>query len=208
MIFLMSGISKEKKIASQKDDLKLIQEISEGSQIAYRKIQEKYYKIVSALIRKMIQNEDDVEDLTQETFIKAFGNIDKFDASYNFSSWLFRIASNHCIDFLRKRRFQTVSIDQSVSNDEDEQYIEIKDDSYQPEINVLNQERITALYDAIEKLPDNYRLIIKLRHEEDMDYHQISQKLDLPLGTVKAHLFRARKSLLSILKQNKELFVN
>jgi RNA polymerase sigma factor (sigma-70 family) len=203
----MSSISKEKKLISQNEDLELLDRISNGEQLAYKKLQEKYHKIISSLIRKMIQDEDDIDDLTQEAFIKAFSNLEKFDKSFNFSSWLFRIASNHCIDFLRKKRFQTVSIDQSVSNDEDEQYIEIKDDSYQPEISFLNQERINALNEAIDSLPENYRVIIKLRHEEDMDYQDIANELDLPLGTVKAHLFRARKSLLQILKSKNDLFV-
>lgn len=203
---MQSSISKDKKKKSQEEDLLLLEEIAKGSQAAYNKLQKKYYKIVLSLIRKMIKDEDDVEDLTQEAFIKAFGALDSFNSNYNFSSWLFRIASNHCIDFLRKKRFQTISINQPVNNDEDEQYIEIKDDSYQPEITIMNEERKAALKKAIEELPENYRDIIKLRHEEDLDYKEISEKLDMPLGTVKAHLFRARKLLLETLKKQPEFF--
>ena len=203
---MQSSVSKEKKKKSQAEDLELLENINKGSQAAYNRLQKKYYKIVLSLIRKMIKDEDDAEDLTQESFIKAFGALDSFNKNYNFSSWLFRIASNHCIDFLRKKRFQTISINQPVNNDEDEQYIEIKDDTYQPEITVMNEERKIALNNAIDELPENYQKIIKMRHEMDMDYKEISQKLDMPLGTVKAHLFRARKALLEILKKQPEFF--
>lgn len=204
----MGNISKEKKIKSQQEDMLLLEGIGNNDQLAYKKLQNKYYNIVLSLIRKMIQNEDDVEDLAQEAFIKAFSNLDKYNDTFNFSSWLFRIASNHCIDFLRKKRFQTISISQPVNNDDDEQYIEIKDDSYQPEVAVLNDEKKEFLYKAIEELPENYRQIIKMRHEDDMDYKEISKELDMPLGTVKAHLFRARKTLLEKLKKNQDLFTN
>ena len=203
---MQSSVSKEKKQKSQAEDLELLENINQGSQAAYNRLQKKYYKIVLSLIRKMIKDEDDAEDLTQEAFIKAFGALESFNKNYNFSSWLFRIASNHCIDFLRKKRFQTISINQPVNNDEDEQYIEIKDDTYQPEVTVMNEERKTALNNAISELPENYQNIIKMRHEMDMDYKEISQKLDMPLGTVKAHLFRARKALLEILKKQPEFF--
>lgn len=202
----MSNISQEKKIKSQEEDLLLLKDIRDGNQLAYKQLQNKYSKIISTLIRKMIKDEDDVEDLTQEAFIKAFGNLDKYNETFNFSSWFFRIASNHCIDFLRKKRFQTISIDQPINDDEDDQYFDIKDDTYQPETTILDKERKELLYQTIDELPDNYKLIIKLRHEEDLDYKEISDKLDLPLGTVKAHLFRARKILLEKLKTHSDIF--
>ena len=102
----------------------------------------------------------------------------------------------------------TVSLSQPVGNSDDDYFFEIEDKSYVPDIGVLADERKKALKEAIENLPDNYREIIKLRHEEEMDYNQISKQLDLPLGTVKAHLFRARKLLLADLKKKKELFTD
>ena len=143
----------------------------------------------------MIKNDSDVEDLVQETFIKAYKALDKFKFNYSFSAWIYRIASNNTIDFLRKRRFDTFSIDKPIGNAEDENYFEIEDNSYSPDANVLDEQKSEIIQDAIDSLPENYREIILLRHEEELDYKAIADKLDLPLGTVKAHLFRARKLL-------------
>lgn len=191
---------------SKQEDIAVISSILAGDKSQFRILEKKYRKIIITLIRKMIKNEDDVADLVQETFIKAYNALDKFQFGFSFSSWLYKIASNTCIDFMRKRRFQTVSLDQPITKDEDH-YMEIKDNSYNPDINFDAEERKKALIKAIESLPENYKKIIKLRHEEDMDYLDISKVMNLPLGTVKAHLFRARKILLSQLTNQRYLFV-
>lgn len=196
--------------SSQLEDLNHIKRILDGDSNAFGKLQNKYKPIIASLIRKMIKDEDDVDDLVQETFIKSYKAIDRYNPDFNFSAWIYRIASNTCIDFLRKKRFNIVSLDKPIgaSEDDDGFFIEIEDDSYQPDIEVINKERSAALFNAIENLPTKYKLIIKLRHEEEMDYNEISQKLDIPLGTVKAHLFRARKLLLDELRKVNNLFYN
>jgi RNA polymerase sigma factor (sigma-70 family) len=193
---------------SREQDLEAVNRVLSGDSSAFQLLQNKYNRIIIALVRKMVRNEDDVEDLAQETFIKAYKALKTFQPGYSFSAWIYRIASNTCIDFLRKKRFMTVSLSQPVGNSDDDYFFEIEDKSYVPDIGVLADERKKALKEAIENLPDNYREIIKLRHEEEMDYNQISKQLDLPLGTVKAHLFRARKLLLADLKKKKELFTD
>lgn len=154
----------------------------------------------------MIKNQSDVEDLTQETFVKAFRALDKFQFNYSFSAWIYRIASNNCIDFLRKKRFNTFSIDKPIGDPEDDNYFEIEDNSYVPDSDVIANERSRILKEAIDNLPENYRVIIELRHNEELDYKTISDKLNLPLGTVKAHLFRARRLLFDALKDRSYLF--
>lgn len=191
---------------SQQEDFDAIRRAIDGESGAYTFLQKKYKKIVLTLIRRMIKDEDDVDDLVQETFIKAFSALNTFQYGYSFSSWIYRIASNNCIDFLRKKRFTMVSISSQYDDSDEDHEIEIKDNSYQPDINLMNDEKKQLLLDAIEKLPENYREIIKMRHEEDMDYKEISDKLNLPLGTVKAHLFRARKILFEELKKHVSLF--
>jgi RNA polymerase sigma-70 factor (ECF subfamily) len=191
----------------QKIDLETIKDILDGNSRSFEILEKQYRRIVASLIRRMIKDEDDVKDLTQETFIKAFSNLDKYQFNYNFSSWLFKIASNTCIDFIRKKRFPTVSISKSGNDSENEQDYEIKDESYVPDFYLMANERKKALLDAIESLPENYKEIIRLRHSEDMDYVDISKKLNLPLGTVKAHLFRARKMLYYFLKNKQHLFI-
>jgi RNA polymerase sigma-70 factor (ECF subfamily) len=155
----------------------------------------------------MIRDEDDIDDLTQETFIKAYKALSSFKEGFSFSSWIYRIASNTCIDFMRRKRFNFVSIDQPITKaGDDEQYIDIEDQDNTPELAYMLNERKRAVEDAIDGLPDNYKVIIKMRHEDELEYAEISKLLNMPLGTVKAHLFRARKILLSTLKQNKSLF--
>ena len=202
-------ITKKNKKNSEdlQEDFEAIRRVLEGDNSAFRLLQKKYKRIISSLIRRMIKNEDDVDDLTQETFIKAYNALPSFKFCYSFSSWIYKIASNTCIDFLRKKRFKTVSLDQPIGDPEEENFLEIEDSSYIPDIRVLSEERKKALVDAIEKLPENYRIIIKLRHEEELDYSEISIRLNIPLGTVKAHLFRARKILYDSLKKYLYLFV-
>ena len=188
------------------EDFELIQEVISGNKEAFAALQKKYYRLISSVIRKMIKDEDDVMDLTQETFIKAYKALPSFKYGYAFSSWLYKIASNCCIDFLRKKRLPTIPLTKPSFIDEEESEIEIEDSSFIPDLNILTQERKNALIKAIEDLPANYKIILKLRHEEDMDYLTIADTLSLPLGTVKAHLFRARKMLYISLKNQKHLF--
>lgn len=154
----------------------------------------------------MIRNEEDVQDLVQETFIKVFKSLDKYQSNYSFSSWLYKLASNHCIDFLRKKRLSTISLNYHNAKSGDEQEIEIEDNSNLPDSDILAFEKKEILKKAISKLPENFQLIIKLRHEEELDYQQISERINIPLGTVKAHLFRARKILEAYLRKYIYLF--
>jgi RNA polymerase sigma-70 factor (ECF subfamily) len=195
----------EKSDNAYKVDYEIVQRILSGEKDSFRVLQDKYYSIIHTLIKRMIKNEDDVNDLTQESFIKAYKALDKFQYGYSFSAWLYRIASNTCIDFLRKKRFNEISLNQPLANTDD-YYLEIEDQSYIPDIEIQNKEKSIVLQQAIEKLPDNYRTIIKLRHEEELDYKEIAERLNIPLGTVKAHLFRARKLLFQALKKHTHLF--
>lgn len=203
-------LAKQRKVKnkadSREEDFAAIRKALVGNEQAYEFLQKKYRKVVASLIRRMVKDEDDIDDLTQETFIKAFGSLDSFKFNYSFSSWIYRIASNNCIDFLRRKRFATISISQPIGDGDEEHTFEIKDVSYQPDTSYMQDERQRILFEAIDKLPENYRQIIKLRHEEDLDYKDIADQLDLPLGTVKAHLFRARKILLTELKKHAGLF--
>ena len=203
-------VQTENQKKSQEQDIKAVEKVLAGNSSAYDILQKKYRRLISSLIRRMIKDEEDVLDLTQETFIKAYNGLDKYQSAYSFSSWLFKIASNTCIDFLRKKRLSSVSLSQTFINDSGEETdeVELKDDSYVPDLNLLMQERKQTLLDAINSLPENYRLIIKMRHTEDLDYLEISEKLNMPLGTVKAHLFRARKILYNQLVNHRYLFTD
>jgi len=202
------AITDEKRQQQNEEDFNAVRKLLAGDKSAFEFIQKKYKPILRSLIRKRIDNEDDIEDMMQETFIKVYNAIDSFKFEYSFYSWINRIASNHCIDFLRKKRFNMISLDQPLGNDDDENYLELGDDSYIPEKYILGDERTELLLEAINQLPDNYKEIIRLRHEEELDYKEIADKLDIPLGTVKAHLFRARKLLYEYLKKFRHVFEN
>lgn len=194
------------KKEQNEEDIRIIKSILEGDTRQYDLLQKKYRLLISSLIRKMIRDEDDIDDLVQDSFIKAYNALDKFQHEYSFSSWLYRIASNTCIDFLRKKRFATISIENPVYSQDDDGAMDIADKSFEADLSVLGEERRKALLEAIADLPENYREIIELRHEQELDYKEISDRLEMPLGTVKAHLFRARKMLLTKLKKHKHLF--
>lgn len=184
------------------EDMKIIRDILDGNTRAFGKLRDRYYTLILIAVKKMIHNEEDAEDLVQETFIKVYHALDRFKEGYTFSSWIYRIASNTCIDFLRKKRFPMVSISNPYPTSDDDMYLDIEDKVPTADIQMLTDERRDALNNAIASLPEKYRYIISLRHENNMDYKDIADKLRMPLGTVKAQLFRARKLLFEELKQN------
>jgi RNA polymerase sigma-70 factor (ECF subfamily) len=190
-----------RRLQSRQDDAELIRRAAAGEQSAFKALEKKYRGAITALIRRMMNNHpNDVEDLVQESFIKAFQAIGSFNNEFAFSTWLYKIASNHCIDFLRKKRLKTFSIDQPIETKDGSVEYEIYDDSAAPDLDLHSRERAKLIRAAIDDLPEKYRLVIHLRHEEEMDYQEIADKLNIPLGTVKAHLFRARAMLYKKLK--------
>ncbi len=192
--------SQENKNASKLEDYELIGNALKGDQSAYDRLMKKYYKLVNNLIYRMIYNKEDVEDLTQEAFIKAFNSLEKFDHQFAFSTWLYKIASNNCIDYLRKKKLSTISIDKEIDSEDDDLRFEIPDNDYKPDRNILDTEKKKILEDAIASLPEKYKTVILLRHQDEMEYEEIAQKLNIPLGTVKAHIFRGRELLNKYLK--------
>lgn len=190
----------EKTSASKVEDIILIKSALAGEQGSYDKLMKKYYNLIQSLVYRMIFNKEDVEDLTQEAFIKAFNSLHKFDREFAFSTWLYKIATNNCIDYLRKKKLTTFSIDKEISSEDDDLRFEIPDEEQKPDKRVMNEQREEIIKQAIEGLPEKYRKVILLRHKEEKDYEEIAEELDIPLGTVKAHLFRARELLNKFLK--------
>lgn len=192
--------NQENKNNSKVEDYELIDRAIGGDQSAYDKLMKKYYNLVHNLIFRMIYNKEDVEDLAQEAFIKAFNSLDKFDRQFAFSTWLYKIASNNCIDYLRKKKLNTISIDKEIDSEDEDLRFEIPDVEFKPDRNIIEDERKALLEEAIASLPEKYRAVILMRHSEEMEYEEIAKKLKLPLGTVKAHIFRGRELLNKYLK--------
>lgn len=185
---------------SNEEDYAIIQEILGGNINLFEKLQNKYRRALSLLINRMINDREEVRDIVQETFIRAYNNLRYFRKEYSFHSWIFKIASNLCIDYLRKRRLQTISIEKPFPTNEEEKHFDYPDKDADVYHKLITEEQSQVLHQAIEMLPDHYRQIIKLRHFEELDYQEIAERLSIPLGTVKVQLFRARKALLEILK--------
>jgi RNA polymerase sigma factor (sigma-70 family) len=180
---------------SRAEDSQLIQEALAGNDLAYKKLMRKYHDAIFSFIFRMIRNREQVEDLTQEAFIKAFGSLGKFNEEYAFSTWLYKIATNNCIDYIRKRKLQVYSIDKPIDSKDSDIPFELPDESYEADQDIISDQRAVLLNQAIAKLPEKYRKVIQLRHVEERSYEEIAEKLKLPIGTVKAHIFRARELL-------------
>ncbi len=180
---------------SRAEDSQLIQEALAGSDLAYKKLMRKYHDAIFSFIYRMVRDREQVEDLTQEAFIKAFSSLSKFNEEYAFSTWLYKIATNNSIDYIRKRKLQLYSIDKPIDSKDSDIQFELPDDSYEADQEIISDQRAVLLNQAIAKLPEKYRKVIHLRHVEERSYEEIAEKLKLPIGTVKAHIFRARELL-------------
>lgn len=181
--------------AEDRSDFELIEDAINGNEDAFGIIMERYKYSLYGLIFKMVRNHEETQDLVQEAFIKSYNALESFNKQYSFSTWLFKIASNNCIDHLRKRRLPTTSIDAPIQTDDGSISQDLPDNSYSPEKDSLRDELFSSVNSIIEELPDKYKEVINLRHKEDKSYEEIAQALDIPIGTVKARIFRAREIL-------------
>jgi RNA polymerase sigma factor (sigma-70 family) len=166
-----------------------------GDQKAYKTLFEMYRQAIFHITVKIVRNSDEANDLVQETFIKAFGSLKTYDHNYRFSTWLYKIAANSSIDFLRKRKIDSLSLDKPIPTRDGDVQMEIPDNTYNPEHDLRNRERTIGIEEAIDSLPEKYREVIVLRHKEDRSYEEIAAMLKVPVGTVKARIFRARELL-------------
>lgn len=183
-------------------DYKLVRKaLEEGDQKAYAELMGRYRDSVYFMLLKMVNNKDDAEDLTVEAFGKAFKRLGQYTPNFAFSTWLFRIATNNCIDFIRRKRKNTYSLDRPMQDDEGgEMMIDIKAETLDPEEHIMKKQKIILLRELVDKLKPRYRTLIEMRYFQELSYEEIAAELDLPLGTVKAQLFRAREFLYNVLK--------
>ena len=191
----------QRKLDSRAEDSRFIAAAIAGNQPAYRALMKKYHDPICNLLFRMIHDKDEVEDLTQEAFIKAFQSLASFNEEFAFSTWLFKIASNNCIDYIRKKKLQTFSIDKPIESSDGDFSFEIPDSTYEPDRDLIARQRTKLLEQAIKSLPAKYRTVILMRHTEEKDYAEIARQLRLPIGTVKAHIFRAREMLYKNLRK-------
>ncbi len=180
--------------------------VDQGDQGAYAELMDRYRESIYYMLLKMVSNTDDAEDLTIEAFGKAFNRLSQYHPSYAFSTWMFKIASNNCIDFIRKqRKKKTTSLDTGMSNEDGESIsFDVEADVRDPEEEMVRDQKIQLMREVVEKLKPRYKQLVMLRYFKEYSYEEIAQELDLPLGTVKAQLFRAREFLANLMKHTKE----
>ncbi len=181
-------------------DYALVESALRGEEKAFAKLLSKYKDAIYYMLLKMVNNKSDAEDLTIEAFGKAFKNLHQYSPSYAFSTWLFKIASNNCIDFLRKKKGVHVPIDNNQDGNDNEQPVRLKSGEPDPEEKMIRIQKAILLRRIVRRLKPRYRTLVELRYFREFSYEEIAKELNLPLGTVKAQLFRAREMLFKMIE--------
>ena len=181
-------------------DVRLVEKAKKNDQAAYAQLMNRYREAIYYMLLKMVNNESDAEDLTIEAFSKAFKNLEQYTPNFAFSTWLFKIASNNCIDFIRKKRIDHISLDREIGDKGRVSSIIIAEVS-DPEEDLIKKQKAKLMRHVVATLKPRYRDLVELRYFKEYSYEEIADELNLPLGTVKAQLFRARELLYNILKR-------
>lgn len=181
-----------------KEDLLLVESAKQGNEKAFAKLMNRYRDSIYFMLLKMVNNPVDAEDLTIEAFGKAFRNLESYTPKFAFSTWLFKIATNNCVDFIRKKQLSPTPFDHLQDN-LDNVTVNIQSDLPDPEESLINHQKIAALKIIVSQLKPRYKSLIELRYYKEYSYEEISSELNLPIGTVKAQLFRAKTLLYNIL---------
>jgi|ERR1035437_1238512 RNA polymerase sigma-70 factor (ECF subfamily) len=188
-----------------RQDYELVKRAMQHEQKAYAELMSRYRDMVYFMMLKMVNNRDDAEDLTLEAFGKAFRNLEKYSPDFAFSTWLFKIASNNCIDFIRRRKATTFSLDKGFDDGDGGEYtMDVKAEVLDPEENLIRKQKGILLREIVDKMQPRYKLLVEMRYFKEMSYEEISVEINSPVGTVKAQLFRAREILYNILKGSED----
>lgn len=180
-------------------DFSLVEAALTGDEKAFAKLMSRYKDAIYFMLLKMVNNRNDAEDLTLEAFGKAFKNLHQYSPNFAFSTWLFKIATNNCIDFLRKRRGVYVSIENNQENGDNDQPIKLRSTEPNPEEKLIRIQKAILMRRIVHRLKPRYRILVELRYFHEFSYEEIAKELNLPLGTVKAQLFRAREMLFKMI---------
>lgn len=188
------------------EDFRLIDMAVGGDDKAYAKLLQRYKRPVYHVILKMVRNVDDAEDLMMESFSKAFRSLHRFKKDFTFSTWLFRIATNNTIDYIRKKKINTLSIENTYTDDDGGSVsIDIEDvQNLNPQDETIRAQKEEIMQLFVNMLPTKYQKLVRLRYFHELSYEEIAVEIEAPLGTVKAQLHRARELLYDLVKNKKE----
>jgi RNA polymerase sigma-70 factor, ECF subfamily len=176
-------------------DAQIVENILQGDSSAFQDLVTRYQQPVFSICYRMLRQREEAEDLSQEVFIKAYRYLRQYNHEHKFSSWILKIATNTCIDAIRKNRVDTMPLDEEIKTNQED---------VSAERAFLQEEAHREIESAIAALPPDYRVVILLYHHHGQSYQQIADQLDVPMSMVKNRLFRARKLLKSSLKKLKE----
>jgi len=184
---------------SEQTDKELVRLSRRGDERAARELVHRFERPVYSIVYRMVRDRELAEDLAQDAFVRTFNHLDRYDSRYKFSSWLFKIAYNLTVDHLRKRELQTISVhgapDAVTQERQEATSLTLQSDEESPDDRLVAKELAGELEDAIAGLREDYRTAILLRHVEGRPYEEIAEIMDIPLGTVKTYIFRARREL-------------
>lgn len=185
------------------EDLDLVRRAVAGNQRAYKILMNRYRPGVHNMMMKMVNNRTEADDLTMEAFGKAFTKLPKYEPRFAFSTWLFKIAVNNCIDHVRKKRLPVLNTGDAYGNsDSDFDILKfLRSEAKTPEDELIRQQRLAMVREMLTRLNEKYRQMVLLRYYDELSYEEIATEMRLPLGTVKAQLFRAKELLYQMLQQ-------
>lgn len=183
-----------------RQDYELVLKALDGDEKAFTRLLSRYKDAIYFMLLKMVNNRNDAEDLTLEAFGKAFKNLHQYSPTYAFSTWLFKIASNNCIDFLRRKKGTFITIENNGDPGENSEAVKLKSKELNPEEKLIRQQKAILLHRIVRRLKPRYRTLVELRYFREYSYEEIAKELEIPLGTVKAQLFRAREMLFKLIE--------
>jgi RNA polymerase sigma factor (sigma-70 family) len=181
-------------------DYELVQKALQGDEKSFARLLSRYKDTIYFMLLKMLNNKSDAEDLTLEAFGKAFKNLHQYSPTYAFSTWLFKIASNNCIDFLRKKKGIIISLESETEQIEISETAKLKSKDFNPEERLIRKQKAILLHKVVRRLKPHYQTLVELRYFREYSYEEIARELKLPLGTVKAQLFRSRQMLFKLIE--------
>jgi RNA polymerase sigma-70 factor (ECF subfamily) len=190
------------KSAPERDDAELVRAVLAGESDAFGVLVERYRVRLYRFVERYTNDAEDARDVTQEVFLKVHAALDSYDSRYKFSTWLFRIAGNAAIDHLRRRKVRPMPLELPQGEDGESRTVEPRENRPDPLEDLTRRRLREALAAAINRLPDDYRELISLRHYGEMPYEEIAALKGMPLGTVKNKLFRARQALRDLLPKD------
>lgn len=176
-------------------DAQIVENILQGDASGFQELVTRYQKPVFSICYRMLRQREEAEDLSQEVFLKAYRYLRQYNHEHKFSSWILKIATNTCIDAIRKKRVDTMPLDEEIKTNQED---------VSAEKAFLQEEAHREIESAIAALPPDYRMVVLLYHHHGQSYQQIADNLDIPMSMVKNRLFRARKLLKESLKTLKE----